>query len=195
MLADQPLPWLVQDADEHEDLVDVPVRAEQVHPREHPHEVVDPERGNDEQQQQHAVPAGVPGQVVGHGVPDEQAQNGGDRDVDERAQKDDAKLPGEDLAEDRPELRRVPVQRVPGGQRAAEDGVRRSHGHREDRVERDQEEQDQPDYARDRQRGPQPALLADRAPFVRTAHAANLLAGPSPRPRANVFPPRASTAW
>ena len=197
MLADQPLPRRIEDAHEHEDLVDVAVCGEQVHPREHPHEVVDPERRDDEHQEQHAPASGVPGDVVGDRVPDQEAQKRGDRDVDERTQEDDAKLAAEDLAEDRPELCRVPRQRVPRWQRATEDGVRRSHGHGENRVERDEEKQDQPDDARSRQRGPQPALLAYRTTpsVVGLAHAASLPAGPWTTSRASDLLPAGSAAW
>src|SRR5919112_2314663 len=147
VLAHEPLPWRVEGADEHEYLVDVAVRGEQIHPGQHPHQVVDPERGDDEEQQEYAVAAGVAGQVVGHGVADQQAQGGCRHDVDERAQEDDPELACEQLAEYVSERRRVPLQRIPYGQRIPEDGVRDPHGHREDRVEGGYEEDYQPDYA------------------------------------------------
>ena len=42
-LASEPFAWLAEDVREDEEPVHVAVRGEQVHPREHPHQVADPE--------------------------------------------------------------------------------------------------------------------------------------------------------
>ena len=71
----EPPDRVVHEVDEHEEPVDVPVVVQQVDPGEHPHQVADPERGDQQDEQQALVPAAE----AGHVVRDRIAQNETDR--------------------------------------------------------------------------------------------------------------------
>ncbi len=73
MLAAEPV--LCREPDALQRDIDKPVVAQQVDPGEHPHEIVDPERGQDQNQKQTFALAGFAGNEVGHRVADDHADH------------------------------------------------------------------------------------------------------------------------
>ncbi len=152
-----------------EDVRADPVRRQQVDPRQHPHQVVDPER-EDQGEQDRALPApGVAGREVRDRVSDQQRQGNGDRDELDRPQRDGPERPAaEEVVEHVADVAHVPVERVPVRDRLRQ-RVLVAERHRQHRVEGDQEEHREPRDARERHQAPgparphQPALNFDQA--------------------------------
>ena len=135
------------------------VGRQQVDPREHPHQVVDPER-EDQPEQHEAPPApGVARGVVGDRVADHERQRERDRDEHERPDEDREELLAlPEVAQRLDEVAGVPVERVPVRDRLAE-GVLVAEGDAQHRVQRDEEEDREPGDARKGERAPEPARL------------------------------------
>ena len=137
-----------------------PVGRQQVDPREHPHQVVDPQR-QDQPDQDEALPApGVTRGEVGHRIADEQREPDRDGHELDRAQRDGQELVAvPDVLQHLEHVADVPVQRVPErdglGQR-----VLVAEGDGQDRVEGDEEEDGQPRDAGQREQPPGPARAA-----------------------------------
>ena len=137
-----------------------PVGREQVDPGQHPHQVVDPQR-QDQAEQDDAPPASrVARREVRHRVADEQRQPDRDDHELDRAQRDGQELPAvPDVLQHLEHVADVPVQRVP-----ERDGLRErvlvAEGDGQDRVEGDEEEDGQPRDARQREQPPRPARAA-----------------------------------
>ncbi len=134
-----------------------PVRRQQVDPRQHPHQVVDPER-KDQREQDRPLPApGVSRREVGDRVADQQREAHRERDELDRSQRDGPERPTAEEVVQRVEgVAHVPVQRVPVRDRLRERVlVPERHGH--DGVERAQEEHREPDDAREGHQAPEPA--------------------------------------
>ena len=138
-----------------------PVGREQVDPRQHPHQVVDPQR-QDQAEQDEALPApGVARREVRDRVADEQRQRDRDGDELDRAQRDGQELArrAQMFVEHVEHVADVPVQRVP-----ERDGLRQrvlvAEGDGQDRVEGDEEEDRQPRDAGQREQPPRPARAA-----------------------------------
>ncbi len=140
-----------------EDLRRVAAGVEQVRPGEHPHQVGDPERRHQQDQQDDLrVPVRVARDVVGDRVADRQREHDRQPDVEQRAQEHVPRAPARQHILDRLEdVADVPVERVPVRDRLVEVGdVAQPDG--DDRVEGDEEERGEPRHARRRE--PPPAL-------------------------------------
>ena len=135
------------------------VRRQQVDPREHPHEVVDPQREDQQQQDDPLPPAGVPRREVRDRVADQQREPDRDRDELDRAQRDRqerAAVP--EVAQHLQHVADVPVERVPVRHRLRE-RVLVAERDGEHRVERDEEEDREPGDAGQREQAPRPARV------------------------------------
>ena len=134
-----------------------PVRREQVDPGEHPHQVVDPEGEDQEQEHDPAPAAGVAGGEVGDRVADQEREPERDRDEDERAHEDcEELLAVPDVLERLEHVADVPVERIPERDRLRE-RVLVPEGDGYHRIEGEQEEDRQPEDAREREQPPGPA--------------------------------------
>ena len=163
-LEEQPL-----DSDAVEDVRADPVRRQQVDPRQHPHQVVDPER-KDQGEQDRPLPApGVPRREVRDRVSDQQREGHRDRDELDRSQRDGPERPAvQEVVEHVDDVADVPVERVPVRDRLRQ-RVLVAERDGQHRVERAQEEDREPDDAREGHQAPgparahQPALNFDQA--------------------------------
>ena len=152
----EPRPRLADDADPEQHAVHPAVVLEEVDPGEHPHQVADEERRDQAQQEESLPAAAVAGDEVRDRVGDDERERSRDEHVDERAHEDrlERAVAREELAGHEAERARVPIERVPGGDRRLQDRVDRPEGDAEHRVERDQEEDADPDDARQREDRP-----------------------------------------
>ena len=135
------------------------VGREQVDPRQHAHQVVDPERQDEQQQHERAPAAGVARRVVRDGVADQQRERHRERDVRHGAHEDReerAALP--DVAQRLDQVADVPVERVPERHGLVE-RVLVAEGNAEHRVHGDQEEDREPHDAGSGEHAPDPAGL------------------------------------
>ena len=133
------------------------VGREQIDPGQHPHQVVDPER-QDQREQDDALPApGVTGREVRHRVADQEREADRDDDELDRAERDREVLVAvPQVLEHLEDVADVPVQRVPVRNRVRERVlVAERDGHH--RVERREEEDRQPRDAGQREQAPRPA--------------------------------------
>ncbi len=162
----QPVTGSTDDVEEHQALVHQAVVLKQVDPRQHPHEVADEERRDQRKEQDRLEPAAMAGDEVGHRIPDEETQDYRDGDVDERAEErrlvDAASK--ERLVEDEPHRGRVPPQRVPHRNGSLEQRIDPAEGHRDDRVEGQDEQQDKPQGRRKGEGRPEPPRIPHAAP-------------------------------
>ena len=133
--------------------VHVPVGLQQVDPGQHPGQVVDPPRREDQRQQQAAAPAGVPGHVVGDRVADRRCTSPARRPRSTKVRtKTGRRSPVTERCSTLAECRRTataagstPAPVEPNSGSVVAEGDRR------DRVERHDEEDQEPGRARQRQ--------------------------------------------
>ena len=188
-----------------QEVVDVPVRLEQALPRVDPHQVADPERRHQQHEDQALTLPGEPRGVVRDRVADHQADHARGEHERERAdQRIEVDPAGGELLKRRGERAEAPPPRLVDGERRAEERIDRAERHRNDDVERQDEQDDQPDEARRGERRPVPTRVVHAGPFIRGGPFAASLAprrrlGASHRPgsrstrRARAGRPRAST--
>ncbi len=134
------------------------VRREQVDPGEHPHQVVDPER-HDQQEQDEPLPAAaVARREVGDGIADQEREGHRDRDELDRADRDTVRncSPCQMLRSTSSDVADVPVERVPERHRLGE-RVLVAERDRDDCVEGDEEEDREPHDAGKGEQPPGPA--------------------------------------
>ena len=130
------------------------VGREQVDPGEHPHQVVDPEREDQEQEHEPAVATRVARCEVRHRVADQQREHERDRDEHECPHEDGQELLAvPDVLERGEHVADVPVERIPERDRLGE-RVLVAERDRDDGVEREQEEDGEPEDAREREQAP-----------------------------------------
>ena len=172
------------------DLVDVAVGREQPDPGQHPHQVADPERDEDQEQQEALAAFRVAGDVVGDRVPDREAEDDRRGDVDERvAGRRPVGAAGDDARERLLDEADVPFERVPDRDRLQE-GVDLAHRHREHRVGGDDDEQEQPEHPRGGEPAPEAAIALGHVDFtsdqaVSQSPSASALSGPWTNPFLN----------
>ncbi len=158
-LACEPWVGLVQHADRLQRLVHVAVVLQQGDPGQHPQHVGDPERREERDEEQSLVPPAVPGEEVGDGVADQQAEHRRDPHEHDRVDERRVVQPVGVRQVRHGELqdRRVPVHRVPVRDRLTQDLVRRAEGDGQHHVEREHEEHEQVERGRRSERRPEPA--------------------------------------
>ena len=149
-----------------QEVVHVAVGRQQVLPRQHPHQVADPERRDQQDQEQRLALPPVPRHVVRDRVADQQAEElamATYSNVRIKVGCKNAALPKNRLS-DLSERARSSTTRAATPAPACGRWIDRAEGHRDDRVERQDEEEDQPDVAGHRERGPVPPRVPGAAP-------------------------------
>ncbi len=161
-LAGEPVPRR-DERQQAEDVVHVPVGLEQALPREHPHQVVDEEGCDQEQQEQRLASSAVPGHEVRDGVAEDQADRAREEDVDEgsKVRRLAEGVGAEDAADRLVERVEAPPPRLVDGDGVLEDRVDRAERDGQDHVEREDEQDDQPDRRGCREGWPEPPRVPD----------------------------------
>src|ERR671926_317728 len=97
---------------------------------------------------------------VGDGIADQDAAGERDNDVPARPQEDVPQdVAGDEQVQHVADPAGVPVERVPGRDAAQQDRVDATEGEGEDRVEREQEQDQEPDDTREGREGPEAAWV------------------------------------
>ena len=156
----EPPDRVVHDVDEHEEPVDVPVVVQQVDPGEHPHQVADPERGDQQDEQQALVPAAEAGHVVRDRIAQNETDGARHDHVDEGVHVHRLEDP-EDLAQRLPEVLAAPPPGLVHGQGTSEDRVDGAERDRDDGVEGEYEQDQEPKDPGEGERRPIPSWILD----------------------------------